>query len=100
MISELADEELTFVHPDDVELYNKWDSRAFELQVANHELLGHGTGKHFEEKEDGKKNFNPDKVLSFYHRIWRILKRCNLGDQPSYRQAHVSLVYCKASTTG
>jgi hypothetical protein len=56
------DEELTFVHPDDVALYNAWDSRAFELQVANHELLGHGTGKLFEEDSDGKKNFDPVKV--------------------------------------
>ena len=59
------DEELTFIHPDDVDLYNKWDNRAFELQVANHELLGHGTGKLFEEKEDGSKNFDPEKVLAY-----------------------------------
>jgi len=56
------DEELTFIHPDDVELYNSWDSRAFELQVANHELLGHGSGKLFQEGADGKKNFDPAKV--------------------------------------
>ena len=62
----VPDEELTFIHPDDVDLYNKWDSKAFELQVANHELLGHGTGKLFEEKEDGQKNFNPEKV-------WKLL---------------------------
>lgn len=62
----LLDEELTFIHPDDVDLYNAWDSRAFELQVANHELLGHGSGKLFEEGPDGKKNFDPEKVsLSF-----------------------------------
>jgi dipeptidyl-peptidase-3 len=59
---DIVDEELTFVHPSDVDLYNKWDSRAFELQVANHELLGHGSGKLFEESADGKKNFDPEKV--------------------------------------
>lgn len=58
----LIDEELTFIHPNDVELYNSWDSRAFELQVANHELLGHGSGKLFEEGPDGKKNFDLEKV--------------------------------------
>jgi hypothetical protein len=59
----LLDEELTFIHPNDVDLYNQWDSRAFELQVANHELLGHGSGKLFQEDADGKKNFDPEKVL-------------------------------------
>jgi len=58
----IIDEELTFIHPDDVELYNKWDGKAFELQVANHELLGHGSGKQFEEYADGTKNFDPEKV--------------------------------------
>lgn len=62
-----VDEELTFIHPDDVELYNAWDSRAFELQVANHELLGHGTGKLFTEDADGKKNFDPAKVELYYN---------------------------------
>lgn len=56
------DEELTFIHPDDTELYNAWDSKAFEVQVANHELLGHGSGKNFTENADGKKNFDPSKV--------------------------------------
>ncbi|KAJ7721691.1 aflatoxin-detoxifizyme [Mycena olivaceomarginata] len=57
-------EELTFIHPDDVDLYNEWDARAFELQVANHELLGHGSGKLFQEDASGKKNFSPDKVIN------------------------------------
>ena len=55
-------------------LYNTWDSRAFELQVANHELLGHGSGKLFEEGLDGKKNFDPDKVSSDMN-IFFIAKR-------------------------
>ncbi|KAF8163294.1 aflatoxin-detoxifizyme [Crassisporium funariophilum] len=58
------DEELTFIHPSDVSLYNAWDNRAFELQVANHELLGHGSGKLFEEDADGKKNFDHEKVIN------------------------------------
>ncbi|ESK93921.1 dipeptidyl peptidase iii [Moniliophthora roreri MCA 2997] len=57
-------EELTFIHPDDVALYNAWDSKGFELQVANHELLGHGSGKLFQEQADGKKNFDPEKVIN------------------------------------
>ena len=60
----ITDEEVTFIHPDDLELYNSWDSRAFEVQVANHELLGHGSGKLFQEGADGKKNFDPEKVIN------------------------------------
>jgi hypothetical protein len=68
LINTFADEELTFIHPDDVELYNTWESRAFELQVASHELLGHGSGKLFQEDATGKKNFNRDKVHSYHAR--------------------------------
>ncbi|KAF5352974.1 hypothetical protein D9758_007928 [Tetrapyrgos nigripes] len=52
------DETPTFVHPSDLPLFNKWDSAVWELQVANHELLGHGSGKLFKEDEQGKKNFD------------------------------------------
>ncbi|KAG6866907.1 hypothetical protein C0991_003822 [Blastosporella zonata] len=64
LAAKAPNEELTFIHPDDVDLYNAWDSRAFELQVANHELLGHGSGKLFEERADGTKNFDPAKVIN------------------------------------
>ncbi|KAG2083817.1 peptidase family M49-domain-containing protein [Suillus cothurnatus] len=43
------DEEITFIHTDDLDVYNEWDSCASELRVANHELLGHGSGKLFQE---------------------------------------------------
>ncbi|TFK76453.1 aflatoxin-detoxifizyme [Pluteus cervinus] len=64
LAAKAPNEELTFIHPDDVKLYNAWDNRAFELQVANHELLGHGSGKLFEEGPDGKKNFDSEKVIN------------------------------------
>jgi len=64
LAAKAPNEELTFIHPDDVDLYNAWDSRAFELQVANHELLGHGSGKLFQEDANGKKNFDPEKVIN------------------------------------
>ncbi|KAF9818936.1 hypothetical protein IEO21_02474 [Rhodonia placenta] len=64
LAAKAPNEELTLIHPDDVDLYNAWDSRAFELQVANHELLGHGSGKLFQENADGTKNFDPEKVIN------------------------------------
>jgi len=89
-----ADEELTFIHPDDVELYNKWDSKAFELQVANHELLGHGSGKLFEEYEDGKKNFDPEKVeRSLYQPAHNSSASYKSGHQPSDRPENVYLSF-------
>jgi len=64
LAAKAPNEEVTFIHPDDLDLYNEWDSRAFELQVANHELLGHGSGKQFQENADGTKNFDPEKVIN------------------------------------
>ncbi|KAF5392065.1 hypothetical protein D9757_003299 [Collybiopsis confluens] len=64
LAAKAPNEELTFVHPDDAKLYNEWDSRSFELQVANHELLGHGSGKLLQENADGTKNFDPSKVIN------------------------------------
>ncbi|CAL1704759.1 unnamed protein product [Somion occarium] len=62
LAAKAPNEELTFIHPDDKDLYNAWDNRAFELQVANHELLGHGSGKLFSEDADGNLNFDPKKL--------------------------------------
>lgn len=86
-----VDEELTFIHPSDVELYNAWDNRAFELQVANHELLGHGSGKLFEEDAEGKKNFDVEKVGYILGRA-TIGWNESVGGQPSYRWKNVSLL--------
>ncbi|KZT61788.1 hypothetical protein CALCODRAFT_490689 [Calocera cornea HHB12733] len=53
-----------FVAPEDKPLREKYEDEAFNIQVANHELLGHGSGKLMKENEDGTKNFNPEKTIN------------------------------------
>lgn len=77
LAAKTPNEEVTFIAADDLDLYNKWESKAFELQVANHELLGHGepptfivgagadfvgSGKLFTEDARGNLNFDKDRV--------------------------------------
>ncbi|GAA6015297.1 hypothetical protein JCM10207_008940 [Rhodosporidiobolus poonsookiae] len=59
-----AGEVFTFIAPEELEAYDKWESKAFEVQVANHELLGHGTGRLLQEQADGKLNFDPETLVN------------------------------------
>ena len=54
-----ASEKVTFLSAADEELFRAWRGRSFEVQVAIHELLGHGSGKLLREKPDGTLNFDP-----------------------------------------
>ena len=47
-----------FLSPDDDAMFKKFVIKAFAVDVAGHELLGHGSGKLFTEGVDGTLNFD------------------------------------------
>ncbi|GAA5907639.1 dipeptidyl-peptidase III [Sporobolomyces salmoneus] len=57
-------EAVPFIHPDEMEAHNYWSDRVFSVQVANHELLGHGTGRLLQENQDGTLPFDPKKIIN------------------------------------
>ncbi|GAA5840820.1 hypothetical protein JCM11251_001705 [Rhodosporidiobolus azoricus] len=59
-----ANETFTFIAPEEVKEYEKWEGKAFDVQVANHELLGHGTGRLLQQQADGSLNFDKDKLIN------------------------------------
>ncbi|KAJ1493892.1 peptidase family M49-domain-containing protein, partial [Baffinella frigidus] len=59
-------EKITFCTPTDQEIFKEWRGKSFEVQVAIHELLGHGSGKLMKKNEDGSLNFDQDKVVHPY----------------------------------
>eukprot|EP01133_Synstelium_polycarpum_P008019 gene8019-9421_t len=58
VIAARKQEHVTFIEDKDQDMFNKLMADAFEVQVAIHESLGHGTGKLFMRDENGKVNYD------------------------------------------
>jgi len=74
VIAAKSKDPIEFIEESEQKLYNELDIPAFEVQVGIHELLGHGTGKLFNESAEGTFNFPTDlkhpltggKITSWY----------------------------------
>lgn len=53
-----AEREIEYIQDDDAELFRKLHSTCFFVQLAGHELLGHGCGRLFKEDDEGRCNFD------------------------------------------
>lgn len=53
-------EQIPFIKPEDLEIYQKYRDGAFEVQVGLHELTGHGCGKLLQETSAGVFNFDKE----------------------------------------
>ncbi|KAM0787893.1 hypothetical protein ACM66B_003943 [Microbotryomycetes sp. NB124-2] len=62
--SKAANEQVTFIAPEERADHDVWADKSFEVQVANHELLGHGTGRLLQENSDGTFNFDREKLIN------------------------------------
>lgn len=54
--------QVTFLEDGDQEVFEKQMQAALHIQIACHELLGHGSGKIFKKKDDGTYNYKHGEV--------------------------------------
>ncbi|KAI4174744.1 MAG: hypothetical protein LQ343_002115 [Gyalolechia ehrenbergii] len=94
-------EQIPFIDPRDLDVYQANRDQAFEVQVGIHELLGHGTGKLLQETEPGKFNFdqsNPpvspitNKPISTYYKPGQTWSSVFGGFSASYEECRAECV--------
>lgn len=54
--------QVTFLVDGDQEVFEKKMQASLHIQIACHELLGHGSGKIFKQKDDGTYNYRHGEV--------------------------------------
>lgn len=54
---------MTFLVDGDQEVFEQKMQAALHIQIACHELLGHGSGKIFKQRDDGTYNFKHREVI-------------------------------------
>jgi len=65
---------VTFLVDGDQEVFEKQMQAALHIQIACHELLGHGSGKIFKQKDDGTYNYKYGEVNSLVETLYTL---CN-----------------------
>ncbi|KAI5965361.1 MDL2 [Candida pseudojiufengensis] len=87
------EEIITFLDEKDKLKFKKWRDYSFEVQVAAHELIGHGLNKLFKEIEPGKFNFDKSdsRIKSWYkqNQTWSSLFGEYAG---SYEECRAELI--------
>ena len=59
-----SNESVDYLDKEDEAMYKKHSMNSFFIDVAGHELLGHGSGKLFTEDSSGNVNFNKETVIN------------------------------------
>jgi len=92
----VSNERVDFINNNDQDIMIKYKNQAFNVQVAIHELLGHGSGKLLVEDKDCNLNFDPslinpltgEKISSWY--------KGNQSYEQVFGKLHSTMEECRA----